>query len=144
MHLVSESIKRSLKGRKRENNMENKAYKKTSGLFWYPMEKVFWESLEMGKGDTICQNTNIKPLQGENYSAYAFFKHLEEAAFLAKINQKQPMVYALIALKDVKLTRLPRKEPDEVIDKYRPVTYIAKDLEITSENFKILDVVHLQ
>lgn len=123
-------------------------YENVTGLFWYPVEKKIWDATEGGEkiGGIFCRNSlSISIKAHETRELYTFYKHLVEAhchCCMVAPTRKGPVVYVLLRLDNVPLSKLPRREPDNVIDPFSPLQYVS-NRDIPAEKVKILEVAEL-
>lgn len=120
-------------------------FKESNGVFWYPLTAGSYE-----KGQAL--KANILPWSPKGEPITAFFPHLMEAAFMANVEaakaksgaKKSPVSLLLVRLNGVMLTRLPRREPDNIITVFKPSTYVAKENAVPPDAFTVLDYVRIE
>lgn len=121
-------------------------YENVTGLFWYPVEKKIWDATESGEKENglFCKNSpSVSMKTKTTIESYTFYKHLSEAhCHCCMVAGKSPVVYVLLRLDHVPLVKLPRREPDNVIDPFSPLQYVS-NRDIPAEKVKILEVAEL-
>lgn len=123
-------------------------YENVTGLFWYPVEKKIWDATVCGEKENgyFCVNSlSISIKTHETKELYTFYKHLAEAhchQYMVAPTAKGPSVYVLVHLDNVPLAKLPRREPENVIDPFSPLQYVS-DRDIPADKVKVVEVATL-